>query len=102
MIWALNSLTAKSILVGEKLVLFGRYVLNLYIGIVPYVLREPKTWHTKIYLPTQRANRQILTSAKKIQFQPSTHIINAASFVKNVSNSGQAEVIAGSMCYQTL
>ncbi len=37
---------------GEKLVLFGRYVLNLYVGIVPYILREPKTWRAKIYLPT--------------------------------------------------
>ncbi len=32
----LNSLTAKSVLVGEKLILFGRYILNLYVGIVPY------------------------------------------------------------------
>ncbi len=62
----LSSLTAKSVLAGEKLVLFGRYVLNLYMRIVPYILREPKTWHTKIYLPTQCTNRQILTSAKNI------------------------------------
>jgi hypothetical protein len=44
---AINSLTAKSILAGEKLVLFGSYVLNLYVGIAPYILREPKTWHAK-------------------------------------------------------
>jgi hypothetical protein len=30
-----NSLTAKSVLVGAKLVFFGRYVLNFYVGIVP-------------------------------------------------------------------
>jgi hypothetical protein len=61
-----NSLTAKSVLVGEKLVLFGRYVLNFYVGIVHYTLRETKTRRAKIYLPTQRTNRQILTSTKKI------------------------------------
>jgi hypothetical protein len=64
----LNSLTAKSVLAGEKLVLFGRYVLNLFVGIVPYILHEPKTRRTKIYLPTQHTNWQILPSAKKIQF----------------------------------
>jgi hypothetical protein len=61
-----------------------------------------KTWRTKIYLPTQRTNQQMLTSAKKIQFLPSTHVIDAASFVKIASNSWRAEVIARSMCYQTL
>jgi hypothetical protein len=30
----LNSLSAKSVLAGTKLVLFGRYVLKFYIGIV--------------------------------------------------------------------
>jgi hypothetical protein len=30
----LNSLPAKSVLAGTKLVLFGRYVLKFYIGIV--------------------------------------------------------------------
>jgi hypothetical protein len=29
-----NSLTAKSVAVGTKLVLFGRYVLNIYVGLV--------------------------------------------------------------------
>jgi hypothetical protein len=29
-----KSFTAQSILAGEKLVLFGRYVLNFYVGIV--------------------------------------------------------------------
>ena len=29
----LNSLPGKSLLVGAKLVLFGRYILNFYIGI---------------------------------------------------------------------
>ncbi len=96
------SLTAKSVLAGEKLVLFGRYVLNLSVGIVPYIQREPKTWRTKIYLPTQHTNRRMLTSAKKIQFQPSTHVINAVSFIKIASNSRQAKVIARSMRYQTL
>ncbi len=46
-----NSLTAKSILAGEKLV---------YVGIVHNILHETKTWHTKIYLPTQRTNWRIL------------------------------------------
>jgi hypothetical protein len=45
--------------------------------------------------------RTILTSAKKLRFQPSTHIINEASFVKIMSNSWQAEVIARSTSYQT-
>jgi hypothetical protein len=30
----LNSLTANSVPAGTKLVLFGRYVLNIYVGIV--------------------------------------------------------------------
>jgi hypothetical protein len=29
-----NSLPAKSVLAGTKLLLFGRYVLNFYVGIV--------------------------------------------------------------------
>jgi hypothetical protein len=32
--WPLNSLTAKSVPAGTKLVLFGRYVLIIYVGIV--------------------------------------------------------------------
>jgi hypothetical protein len=84
----LNSLPAKSILVGEKLVLFGRYVLNFYVGIIHYILREIKTWRAKIYLLTQRTNWRILTNPKMIQYGPSTHVINAASFVKIASNSG--------------
>ncbi len=63
---------------------------------------KQKNWRAKIYYTTQRTNWQILTSAKKIQFWPSTHIIDAASFVKIASNSGQAEVIARSRRYQTL
>jgi hypothetical protein len=57
---------------------------------------------------TYRHNAQIgkyctiLTSTKKIQFLPSTHVINEASFVKTASNSWQAEVIARSTSYQTL
>ncbi len=54
-----NSLTAKSVPAGTKLVLFGRYVLNIYIGIVQYFLRKTKTRRDKIYLPTQHTNRQI-------------------------------------------
>jgi hypothetical protein len=56
---------------------------------------------------TYRHNAQIgeyctiLTSAKKIRFQPSTHVIDEASFVKIASNSWQAEVIARSTRYQT-
>ncbi len=44
-----NSLTAKSVLAGTKLVLFGRYVLNIYVGIVRYFLRKMKTRRAKIY-----------------------------------------------------
>jgi hypothetical protein len=65
---SINSLPAKSVPAGTKLVLFGRYILNIYVGIVRYILRETKTWRTKIYLLTQHTNRQILTSAKKIRF----------------------------------
>jgi hypothetical protein len=43
----------------------------------------------------------ILTSEKMIQFRPSTHVIDEASFVKITSNSWQAEVIARSTSYQT-
>jgi hypothetical protein len=46
--------------------------------------------------------RTILTSAKKIRFRPSTHIIDKENFVKIASNSWQAEVIARSTRYQTL
>jgi hypothetical protein len=46
--------------------------------------------------------RTILTSAKKIQFWPSTHVIDEESFVKIASYSWQAEVIARSTRYQTL
>jgi hypothetical protein len=56
----------------------------------------------KSTFPTQRTNWRILTSAKKIRFQPSTQVINAASFVKIASYSWQAEVIARSTRYQTL
>ncbi len=55
----LNSLTAKSVPAGTKLLLFGRYVLNVYIGIVQYFLCKTKTQRAKIYLPTQRTNRRI-------------------------------------------
>ncbi len=58
----INSLTAKSVPAGTKLVLFGRYVLNIYVGIVRYFLHKTKTWRAKIEF------RTILTSAKKIQF----------------------------------
>ncbi len=90
----LNSLTAKSVLAGEKPALFGRYLLNFYVWIVHYILLEMKTWRAKIYLPTQRTNWRILTSANKMRFWPSTYVIDAASFVKIASNSRQAEVIA--------
>jgi hypothetical protein len=67
----LNSLTPKSVPAGTKLVLFGRYVLNIYVGIVRYFLRT-----TKLSLPksTYQHNAQIdeyrtiLTSTKKIRF----------------------------------
>ena len=75
----LNSLTPKSVPAGTKLVLFGRYVLNIYVGRVQHFLRT-----TKLSAPksTYRHNaqigeyRMILTSAKKIRFRPSTHVIN--------------------------
>jgi hypothetical protein len=54
-----NSLTVKSVPAGTKLILFGRYVLNIYVGIVQYILRKTKTRLAKIYLPTQRTNWQI-------------------------------------------
>jgi hypothetical protein len=55
----INSLTAKSVPAGTKLILFGRYGLNIYVGIVQYILRKTKTRRAKIYLPTQRTNQQI-------------------------------------------
>ncbi len=75
----INSLTPKSVPAGTKLVLFGRFILNIYVGIVRYFLRT-----TKLSAPksTYRHNAQIgeyrtiLTSPKKIQFWPSTHVID--------------------------
>jgi hypothetical protein len=58
--FCLNSLTAKSVLAGIKLILFGRYILNIYVGIVRYILHKTKTWRAKIYLPTQHTNWRIL------------------------------------------
>ncbi len=58
-IMSLNSLTAKSVPAGTKLVLFGRYVLNIYVGIVQNFLSKTKTRRAKIYLPTQRTNHGI-------------------------------------------
>ncbi len=54
-----NSLTPKSVPAGAKKILFGRYVLNIYVGIVRYFLRKTKTRRAKIYLPTQCTNWQI-------------------------------------------
>ncbi len=42
-----NSLTPKSVPAGTKLVLFGRYVHNIYVGIVRYFLRKTKTQRAK-------------------------------------------------------
>jgi hypothetical protein len=61
-VFNLNSVTAKSVPAGTKLILFGRYVLNIYVGIVRYFLRKTKTRRAKIYLlylPTQRTNHRI-------------------------------------------
>jgi hypothetical protein len=35
-----NSLTGNYVLAGRKIVLFGRYVCDLYVGIVQFILRE--------------------------------------------------------------
>jgi hypothetical protein len=57
--------------VGTKLVPFGRYILNIYVGIIRYILRKMILGMPK---STYRHNaqigeyRMILTSAKKIQF----------------------------------
>ncbi len=63
-----NSLTAKSVPAGTKLVLFGRYVLNIYKGIVQYFLCKTKTQRAKIYLPTQCTNRRILYNINGVIF----------------------------------
>ncbi len=102
---ALNSLTPKSVPAGTKLVLFGRYILNIYVGIVWYILRKTKLGAPKsTYRHNAQIgkNRTILTRAKKIRFWPSTHVIDEESFVKIARNSWQAEVIARSLRYQTL
>ena len=52
----LNSLSAKSVLAGEKLV--ATYSI-FYVGIEHNILCETKTWRAKIYLPPQCTNRQI-------------------------------------------
>ena len=67
----LNSLTPKSVPAGTKLVLFGRYILNIYVGIVDMFYAKRKLSAPK---STYRHNAQIgeyrtiLTSAKKIRF----------------------------------
>ena len=55
-IFILNSLSAKSVLVGKKT---HSYVLDFYVGIVHNILRETKTQRAKIYLPTQCTNQGI-------------------------------------------
>jgi hypothetical protein len=45
----LNSLTPKSVPAGAKKILFGRYVLNIYIGILRYFLCKTKTRRAKRY-----------------------------------------------------
>jgi hypothetical protein len=65
---SINSLPAKSVPAGMELVLFGRYILNIYVGIVCYILCETKTRRAEIYLPTQGTNWRISTSAKKETF----------------------------------
>ncbi len=57
-IYHFNSLTAKSVPAGTKLVLFGKYILNIYVGIVQYILRKTKSQRAKIYITTQCTNRQ--------------------------------------------
>ena len=54
---SVNSLTPKSVPAGAKKILFGRYVLNIYVGIVRYFLRT-----TKLSAPksTYRHNAQII------------------------------------------
>jgi hypothetical protein len=63
----LNSLTAISVLAGEKLVLFGRYVGNFHVGIVQYGLPKKKTRRAKMYRTTQLTNGEFLTSAKNVR-----------------------------------
>ena len=93
-----NSLTAKSVPAGTKLILFGRYVLNSYDA--KWKLGAPKsTYRHNAHIGEYRT---ILTSMKKIWFWPSTHAIDEESFVKIARNSWQAEVIARSTRYQTL
>jgi hypothetical protein len=41
--YLINSLTPKSVPEGTKLVLFGRYVLNIYVGIIRYF-----TWRNPV------------------------------------------------------
>ena len=50
---AVNSSTPVRDLAGTILVVFGRYVLNFYVGIVEYILHETKTGHITIYLALQ-------------------------------------------------
>jgi hypothetical protein len=55
-----NSLTHKSVPAVTKLVLFGRYVLNIYVGIVRYFLRTTKLSAPKsTYQHKQSTNQRI-------------------------------------------
>ena len=49
---AVSSLTPVRDLAGTKLVDFGRYVLNFYVGIVEYILHETKTGHITRKVPS--------------------------------------------------
>ncbi len=98
---SINSLSAKSVLEGEKLV--AMYSISTQ--------EQYKIFYAKRKLGTTKSTyqhnaqiseyRTIFTSAKKIQFRPSIHVIIEGSFVKIPNNSWQAEVIVRSMHYRT-
>jgi hypothetical protein len=48
-----NNLTAKSVLAGEKNVLFGKYILSFYVGIVHYILCDKNLAHQNLLTSTK-------------------------------------------------
>ncbi len=56
----INSLTPKSVPAGTKLVLFGRYVLNIYVGIVWYFLRTTNSARQNLLTHTTHKSANIV------------------------------------------
>ena len=76
-----NSLMAISVLAGEKLVLFGRCIQDLYVGIVQYGLPKKNSAHQN--LPYNTTHKWRMFNYRKTRAAKcSSYIIDAKSFTK--------------------